>query len=84
MATKSFPKVIVYSTKTCGYCNLAKRFLRERGVRFRDIDVSKDFNAAQRLVRKTGQTGVPVLEIGSKVILGFDQAKILKALNLNR
>lgn len=75
-------KVIVYSTPTCPYCHAAKDFLKENKVEFKDIDVSKDQKAAEEMIEKSGQMGVPVLEIGGQIIVGFDKDKIKKALKL--
>lgn len=75
-------KVIVYSTPTCPYCHAAKDFLKANNVEFKDIDVSKDQKAAGEMIEKSGQMGVPVLEIGGQVIIGFDKEKIKKALKL--
>ena len=68
----------VYSTPTCPYCHLAKDFLKEKGVEFEDIDVSVDQEAAQKMVAKSGQMGVPQIEINGKMILGFDKEQIEK------
>ena len=75
-------KVTVYSTPTCPFCIRAKQFLKENAVNFKDIDVSKDQDAAQDMIKKSGQMGVPVLEIGSEIIVGFDKDKIKAALNI--
>ena len=75
-------RVIVYSSPTCVWCMRAKTYLRTRGVPFRDVDVSRDPAAARNLVRRTGQMGVPVIEIDGKPIVGFDQARIDSALGL--
>lgn len=74
--------VKVYSTNTCPYCTLAKRYLESKGVAFQDIDVSRDQAAAREMVSKTGQMGVPVLEINGEFIVGFDRAGIDRALSL--
>lgn len=74
--------VKVYSTTTCPYCTLAKRYLESKGVAFQDIDVSRDQAAAREMVSKTGQMGVPVLEINGEYIVGFDRAGIDRALSL--
>jgi glutaredoxin 3 len=79
---KKQKRVIVFSTPTCTYCNQAKRYLRQRGVRFRDVDVSKDAAAARDLVRRSGQQGVPVLDIGGRIIVGFNRPEIDKLLEL--
>ena len=73
-------RVIVYSSPTCVWCMRAKTYLRTRGVPFRDVDVSRDPAAARNLVRRTGQMGVPVIEIDGRPIVGFDQAQIDSAL----
>lgn len=79
---KQQPKVIVFSTPTCGYCNMAKQYFRSQNIRFRDVDVSRDAAAARDLVRRTGQMGVPVIDIGGKLIVGFDRPKINQLLGL--
>lgn len=77
------PKVILFTTPSCTYCRTAKQYLRQRGVRFKDIDVSRDASAARDMVRRSGQSGVPVIQIGGKVIVGFDRPKIDSLLGLN-
>jgi glutaredoxin 3 len=69
-------KVLVFSTSTCSWCRRAKRYLKERGVPFKEINVERDADAAREIVRKTGQTGVPVIKIGSRWIVGFDKGQI--------
>ena len=76
------PRVLVFTTQTCPWCVRVKEYLRERQVTFREIDVSRSASAARDLVRKTGQTGVPVVEIDGKPIVGFDRGKIDKLLGL--
>lgn len=78
----SQPKVIVFSTPTCSYCNAAKRYFREKSIRFTDVDVSKDQSAARDMMRRTGQMGVPVILINNKPVLGFDRPKINQMLNI--
>lgn len=73
-------KVVLFSTSTCSWCRRAKRYLRENRVPYKEIDVERDQGAAHDLVRKTGQTGVPVIKIGSRWIVGFDKEKIEKEL----
>ncbi|MBI2147561.1 glutaredoxin family protein [Candidatus Woesearchaeota archaeon] len=72
--------VKVYSTPTCPYCVKAKEFLRENNVKYEDINVADNPAAADELVEKSGQMGVPVLDIGGQIIVGFDKAAIKKAL----
>jgi glutaredoxin 3 len=77
------PRVIVFSTPTCSFCNMAKKYFREKGIRFRDVDVSRDAVAARDMVRRSGQSGVPVIDIGGRIIVGFDRPKINKLLGIN-
>jgi len=73
-------KVKVYSTKTCPWCHKTKEFLKEKNVKFEDIDVGADQKAANEMVEKSGQMGVPVTDIDGKIIVGFDKEAIEKAL----
>ena len=75
-------EVIVYSTQTCPYCHFAKDFLASHKIKFKDIDINKDQKAAQEMVKKSGQSGVPVLDIGGKIIIGFDREAIMDALGI--
>jgi glutaredoxin-like YruB-family protein len=81
--TKKRQSVKIYATPTCPYCNIAKAFLRENKVDFTDIDVSRDRAAAREMIEKSGQMGVPVLDIDGKLIVGFDRDAIKKALDIN-
>jgi glutaredoxin-like YruB-family protein len=82
MADKKFPRVIIFTTPSCSFCRSAKAYLRQKGVPFKDVDVSRDSSAARDMVRRSGQQGVPVLDIGGKVIVGFDRPKIDRLLGL--
>lgn len=82
MASAQQPKVIMFSTPTCSYCNLAKRYFREKKIKFRDVDVSRDQKAAMDMQRRTGQTGVPVIMINNRPIVGFDKPKINQLLGI--
>jgi len=75
-------KVRVYSTPTCPYCHRAKDFLKQNKIKFEDIDVSKDRAKAKEMIDKSGQMGVPVIEIGKKILVGFDKEELKKALKL--
>lgn len=75
-------KVIVYSSDACPWCNRAHDFLKENGIEFEAKDVSSDEAARNELLEKSGQMGVPVIDIDGKIIVGFDQAAIKKELNL--
>ncbi len=75
------PRVIVFTTPTCSWCNTVKRYLREKHVRFRDIDVSRDANAAKDLERR-GIRGVPVLLINNRPIVGFNKPEINRLIGI--
>lgn len=76
--------VTIYSASWCAFCHMAKHYLDGLGVKYKDIDVEHDAAAAVELVKKTGQAGIPVLEIGDSVIIGFDRPKIDTALRENK
>lgn len=75
-------KVKIYTTPFCPYCELAKDLLNQQGVEFEEVNVQEDQAAAMEMIRKSGQTAVPVLEIGGEIIVGFNREKILEALGL--
>jgi glutaredoxin 3 len=64
--------VTVYSTPTCPYCVRAKEYLTKKGVVYKDVNVAVDRVAAQEMVQKSGQMGVPVITVDGKVVIGFD------------
>ena len=76
------PKVRVFSTPTCPYCFTLKQFLKEHNIKFEDIDVSQDKEAAEEMIRESGQMGVPVADIDGQFIVGFDKEKICKLLQI--
>jgi len=75
--------VTVYTTPTCTWCNTIKRHLQENNIRYREIDVSADQKAAEEMVRKSGQQGVPQTDINGQIIVGFDKNRINSLLGIN-
>lgn len=75
-------QVTIYTTPTCSWCQAAKAYLSSRGITFEEVDVSVDVNKARQLVEKTGQYGVPVLDIDGEMVIGFDRPRIDALLNL--
>jgi len=73
--------VIVYSTPTCPYCMYAKEYFKENNVIFEDVDVSRDRTRAQEMIRKSGQMGVPVIDINGEIIVGFQPELFEQLLN---
>ncbi|MDD5128816.1 MAG: glutaredoxin domain-containing protein [Candidatus Omnitrophica bacterium] len=74
--------VKVYSTPSCPWCIRLKQFLKENNVEFQNIDVSSDQAAVDEMVQKSGQMGVPVLDIEGQIIVGFDKEKIKNTLGV--
>ncbi len=75
-------QVKVYSTPTCPWCIRTKQFLKESSIAFEDIDVSSNQQAAEEMIQKSGQMGVPVVDIEGEIIVGFDKERIKSALGL--
>ncbi len=81
--SKPQKNVTVYTTPTCTWCNTIKRHLQENNVRYREIDVSSDQKAAEEMVRRSGQQGVPQTDINGEIIVGFDKTRINTLLGIN-
>ncbi len=79
---KKQPRVVMFTTPTCSYCKTAKQYFRQQGIRFKQVDVSRDQAAARDMVRRSGQQGVPQILIGNKIVVGFDRPKIDNLLSL--
>lgn len=76
--------VTVYTTSTCPYCDMAKKFLKDNKINFKEVNVQNDHQAAMQMVEKSGQMGVPVIEIDKEIIVGFDKEAMKKALKLKQ
>ena len=76
-------RVTVYTTPSCSWCTTIKRHLDQNAIKYKEIDVSKDQKAAEAMVRKSGQQGVPQTDIGGQMIVGFDKVKINTLLGIN-
>ncbi len=72
--------VKVYTTQTCPYCSMAKRYLDDKGIKYTEVDVSRDHMAAQEMISKSGQMGVPQIEINGEMVVGFDRDGIENAI----
>ena len=77
-------KIKVYSTPACPWCEVAKDFFTSHNINFEDIDVSVDQKAAQYMIEKSGQMGVPVIEIDDKIIIGFNKPILEEILGINK
>ncbi len=72
--------ITMYTTPSCTYCKKAKDFFRQNNVRFTEYDVSRDQRKADEMVRKSGQMGVPVIDVNGRIIVGFNQPEVERAL----
>lgn len=72
----------VYSTPTCPYCHMAKEYFDAQGVKYTDVNVAADLKEREEMINKSGQLGVPVIDIEGEIIIGFDKEKINKILKI--
>ena len=73
-------KITIYSTPTCHFCNLAKDFFKEKGVKYEEFNVATDLAKRKEMVDKSGQMGVPVIDIGGQIVVGFDEEQVASLL----
>lgn len=81
---KSLPEIKVYSTPTCPYCVTLKVFLKEQGFKYESLDVAENEAARDEMIKKSGQMGVPVIEIDGQIVVGFDREKIVRLLGIKK
>ena len=81
MPAISQPRIIIFTGATCPWCNHVKQYLKEKRFRFREVDVERDPEGAREM-RRRNIMGVPVVLINNRPIVGFDKAKIDKALDI--
>ncbi len=74
--------VLVYTTPTCQYCKMAKEFFQEKGVEYTELDVSADEEKRSEMIEKSGQMGVPVIDIENQIVIGFDEPKLRELLEI--
>jgi len=76
------PNVTIYTTPTCVYCKMTKAFFKENNVQYEEKDVSADRVAADEMIQKSGQMGVPVIDIDGQILTGFDKEGLSRLLNI--
>jgi len=74
-------QVKIYTTPTCAYCKMAKEYFKEHNIQYEEYDVAEDVQKRQEMFEKSGQMGVPVIEVDGKIVVGFDQSKVEKYIN---
>ncbi len=70
------PKIIIYTTPTCVYCKMAKAFFKEHNLAYEEKDVASDLDARKAMIQKSGQLGVPVIDIEGQIVVGFDKTAL--------
>lgn len=75
--------VAIYTTVTCGYCKMAKEYFQKNNVEYQEFDVGTDLAKRQEMIEKSGQMGVPVITVGSDMIVGFNKARLQELLGLS-
>lgn len=78
----STPAVTIYSTPTCHFCHAAKDFFTAHNVPFQDFDVAANLEKRREMIEKTGQMGVPVIEVGDQIIIGYDEEELKNLLHI--
>ena len=76
-------KVLLYRTQSCIWCHKTAELFKEKGIKFKEVWVDQDYKAAQEMIKKSGQMGVPVIEIDGQIIVGYDVAEFKKLLKFN-
>ncbi len=74
--------VLIYTTPTCIWCAKTKAFFKEHGVAYKEINVGSDTKAAHEMIEKSGQMGVPVIDVDGEIVVGFDQERLSKLLGI--
>lgn len=74
--------VNIYTTSTCVYCQMAKEFFKENNVQYQEHDVSSDTKAREEMINKSGQMGVPVIDVEGEIVIGFDKERLSELLNI--
>ena len=75
------PRITLFTTPSCHWCRVAKRYMEDRGLAYREVDVVKDPQGRQEMVRMTGQHGVPVIRVGEHAMTGWDKAEFERLLS---
>jgi glutaredoxin-like YruB-family protein len=76
------PEVKVYTTPTCPWCMRVKQFLDERNIPYEEYNVAEDPIRAEEMIQKSGQMGVPVIEVDGEIVVGFDRPRLEELLGL--
>ncbi|TSC78433.1 MAG: glutaredoxin-like protein [Parcubacteria group bacterium Gr01-1014_33] len=72
--------VKIFTTPTCTYCRMAKDFFQKNNIQYEEKNVAIDAAARDEMITKSGQLGVPVIEVDGKIVIGYDQGKLRELL----
>ncbi|MEK7212624.1 MAG: glutaredoxin domain-containing protein [Patescibacteria group bacterium] len=79
-SVKQQKKVIIYTTPSCVYCNMAKAFFKQNDIAYEEKDVAVDQAAVEEMIKKSGQLGVPVIDVDGEIVIGFDKPRLTQLL----
>jgi glutaredoxin 3 len=68
--------VKIYSTPSCGYCNMAKEYMKSKGVAYTEFNVAADPDKRKEMIDATGQMGVPVIDVDGQIMVGYDEGQL--------
>lgn len=77
-------KITIYTTPTCSYCKMTKAFFKEHDVQYEEHDVSQDMEAQEKMLKLSGQMGVPVIDVDGTIIIGFNQTKLTELIGIKQ
>ena len=77
------PSVTIYSTPSCVYCKMAKEFFKENNITYTEYNVAEDDEAREEMIEKSGQMGVPVIDIDGQLTVGFDKDRVKQLLGIS-
>ncbi len=75
-------KVKIYTTPSCVYCKMAKTYFAEHNVQYEELNVANDARLQQEMIQKSGQMGVPVIDVDGKIVIGFDKARLAELVGI--
>ncbi len=75
--------ITIYSTPTCHFCHMAKDYMNAHNIKYTNYNVVTDLEKRKEMIDKTGQMGVPVIDIDGQVMIGFDEEEFAKAVGVN-
>jgi len=75
-------EVTIYTTPSCVYCKMAKDFFRQQSIAYKEVDVAEDLGGRQEMIEKSGQLGVPVIDVAGQIIIGFDKPRLTELLEV--